>query len=305
MSSGAMHDMFLAPETQYGVTVVDPSFTHIRQTGTTLGLSKESLTSAELTSDRQVNSIRHGTRQVGGDINVELSYGSHDSLLEAVLAGTWENNVLKAGNVRRSFNLLRHFLDIEDAPYWSYLGVEINSLSLTLSSNAIATGTFGVIGQDQPEASSDEPDGAVLGAPTTTDVMDTFTGEVKLNGQQIALATELTLSLDNGMDTRFVIGSDMTLRPTLKKSNLTGNFSAYFESASMVNTFIKEQYVSLEFDVKDPDGNILRFNLPKIKFTGGQPDISGEDDIILSMPFTAVKDPTLGSQISITRIPKA
>lgn len=305
MSSGAMHALYLVPETNYGEIPATPAFDLVRQTGVTIGLSKDTLQSAELRPDRQITSIRHGTRRIGGDINFELSYGSQDALLEAVLCGTWTGNVLKAGVARKSFTALRHFSDLTDVPYWTYLGVEMNTLQLTMGANAIVKGTFGTIGQDQPLSTAAEPTGATLGVATEAQVMDSFTGAMSIAGKQLALTTEITLSLTNGMDTRFVIGSDKTLRPTLKRSTLTGQVTAYFESGELVNEFIREGDVSLTFTVSDPEGNQYQFSLPKIKFTGGQPDVTGEDDIMLTMPFTAQYDKTLDSQISITRIPKA
>ena len=297
-----MHTLYLAPETAYGVKDAAAVFQNIRQTGTTLGLSKDTLTSAELSADRQIRSIRHGTRQVGGDISFELSYGTHDALLEAVLCGTWTDNVLKAGVARRSFTALRHFSDITDLPWFQYLGVEMNTLAMTMSANAIVTGTFGTIGQDQPVPTAAQPAGT-LGDPTDSEVMDSFTGQMTLAGEQIALATEVTLNLDNGLATRFVIGSDKTLRPGIKRSTLTGQATMYFESAAVIDRFITEQTVDLSFITKDPAGNQYLWNLPKIKFTGGQPDISGEDDIVLTMPFSAIYDEDSDSQIVITRTP--
>ena len=303
MSSGAMHTLYFAPETAYGVMNAAAVFATFRQTGTTLGLSKDTLTSAELTADRQIRSIRHGTRQVGGDVNFELSYGSQDTMLEAVMCGTWQGNVLKAGVLRRSFTALRQFSDLSDLPYWTYLGVEMNTLALTIGANAIVTGTFGTIGQDQPNMTAGAPAGSSTTEPNDNQVMDSFTGTLSVNGTDVALATEVTLNLDNGLATRFVIGSDMTIRPGIKRSTLTGQVTAYFESAALVNMFINEQDVAFKFTVKDPEGNAYEFNMPKIKFTGGQPDITGEDDIVLTMPFSAQYDETLGSQLAITRIP--
>ena len=116
MANGSRHSMRYVAESTYGQTPATPAFKPIRHTGTTLGLSKESLQSEEIRSDRQIADFRHGAYQVGGDINIELSYGSFDKLLEAVLCGTWQidspaagTDRLKAGTVRRSFTIERFF----------------------------------------------------------------------------------------------------------------------------------------------------------------------------------------------------
>ncbi len=89
MANGSRHAMRYVAEATYGVTPATPAFKPIRHTSTTLGLSKESLQSEEIRADRQIADFRHGAYQVGGDANVELSYGSFDDLLEATLLGTW------------------------------------------------------------------------------------------------------------------------------------------------------------------------------------------------------------------------
>ena len=157
MANGSRHSMRIVAESAYGTTPANPVFDIIRHTGTTLGLSKESLQSEELRDDRQISDFRHGAYQVGGDINVELSYGSFDKLLEAVLGGTWEVDTpavgtdrLKAGTTRRSFTIERFFGDIltVDKPYHRFTGVEFNTLSLAINANAMVTGAFGVLGQN-------------------------------------------------------------------------------------------------------------------------------------------------------------
>jgi len=89
IANGSGHQMSYVAESTQGTTPSTPSFSPIRHVGTTLGLSKTTITSAEIRSDRQITDVRHGNYQVGGDVSIELSYGSFDDLLEAVFGGTW------------------------------------------------------------------------------------------------------------------------------------------------------------------------------------------------------------------------
>ena len=88
MANGSRHSMRYIAESTYGTTPATPAFKPIRHTSTTLGLSKESLQSEEIRDDRQIADFRHGAYQVGGDMNIELSFASFDDLLEAVLLTT-------------------------------------------------------------------------------------------------------------------------------------------------------------------------------------------------------------------------
>lgn len=89
MSDSSRHALYAIPEVTYGVTPTSPAFKTIRHTGATLNITKGSFESEELRSDRQITDSRHGVRAGGGEIQAELSYGSLDDLLEAVLCGTW------------------------------------------------------------------------------------------------------------------------------------------------------------------------------------------------------------------------
>lgn len=311
MANGSRHSMRYVAETVYGQTPATPAFKIIRHTGTTLGLSKESLQSEELRDDRQVADFRHGAYQVGGDINIELSYGSFDELLEAVLLGTWEvdspvvgTDRLKAGVTRRSFTIERFFGDIlaADKPYHRFTGVELNTLSLAINANAMITGSFGVLGQSMVTATTAIA-GATYAPATTTSPLDSFTGTLNEAGTPIAVITEISLSIENGLEARYVVGSKQSIRPSIGRSNVTGQVTAYFENSALLDKFINETESSIMFELPDGAGNKYTFTLPRIKYTGGQPDVDGEGPITLAMPFQALLDSTTNTNIIIERTP--
>lgn len=309
MANGSRHSLRLVPETVYGTTPATPAFINVRHTGTTLGLSKEALQSEEIRDDRQIADFRHGARQVAGDITCEMSYGSFDTILEALLGGTWQDDTpsagvdtLKAGTVRRSFTVERFFGDIAslDKPFHRFTGVEFNTLALAVSANAMVTATFGVVGKDLA-TDTVVVAGATYGAATTTSPMDSFTGVLEEAGTPIAVITEIQLNLDNGLDPRFVVGSKTTIRPAIGRSNISGTITAYFENSLLLDKFINETESSIKFALPDVAGNELRIALPRIKYNGGQPDVQGEGPITLSMPFQALYHVASASNIIIER----
>lgn len=311
MSDGSRHSMALIAEVAYGSTPATPAFAPIRHTGTTLGLSKDTLQSEELRADRQIADYRHGARQVGGDINVELSYGSFDIILEALLGGTWDTDEpvadtdqLKAGVTRRSFTIERFFSDLTGKPYHRFTGCEFNTMQLQVSANAMITAVFGVVGKDLTVNAVIVTD-ATYGDPTTNPPMDSFTGTLNEDGTPIAVITEIQLNLDNGLDPRFVVGSKTTERPSIGRSNLSGSITAYFETVALMEKFIDETESSIDFTLPDGLGNELKFILPRIKYNGGQPDVSGDGPITLAMPFMALYDETEETNIIIERTPAA
>lgn len=314
MANGSRHSLYAVKEATYGQTPNSPALELLRITGTTLGLSKDSLQSEEIRSDRQIADFRLGSNQVAGDVNFELSYGTFDELLQAVLLSTdWATDTpqlgtdqIKAGSQRASFTFVRHFADVQaaDKPYYIYRGVELNSMQLTIAANSMITGTFSVIGQSQTTAQ----DLTALGTPTfppasTTSPLDSFTGTLNEGGTSIAVVTEISLTLQNGIEPRFVVGDKNSIYPSVGRSNLTGQVTAYFEDSTLVDKFLNETESSIEFTLPDAAGNQLKYILPRIKYTGGQPDVSGEGPITLSMPFQALLDSAEGTNIIIERTP--
>lgn len=311
MANGSRHSMRYVAEASYGVTPATPAFKPIRHTGTTLALTKEALQSEEIRNDRQIADFRHGAFQTGGDINVELSYGSFDELLEAVLCGTWTagtpvlgTDQLKAGIKRRSFTIERHFGDLLTAqkPYHRFTGVEFNTLAVSVAANAMITATLGVVGQGFSTDTAALA-GATYTTATTTSPLDSFTGSLKEAGSLIAVITEIQLNVENGLEPRFVVGSKQSIRPSIGRSNVSGTITAYFEDSTLLNKFVNETESSIEFELPDGAGNKLIFKLPRVKYNGGQPDVEGEGPITLSMPFQALLDATTGTNLIIERKP--
>jgi hypothetical protein len=386
----ARHALHYIAEVTFGVTpAVTPAFQTLRHTGTTLALSKGSMLSEELRADRQIQDYRHGVRQTGGDLNTEVSYGTLDSLLEAVLCGTWaakvapyaamtisaaaaDNSIndsanglpildvgdkvtisgftgtvgnnqsgvvltstagkmtlttvtpfvddaageevtvttnvqrLKAGVVRRSFSILRHFSDgaAGSKPYHLFVGQELNTLNLSIGVEAIVTAGFGVIGKNQSDPSETAPAGATFVAGNTNAVMDSFAGALQEGGAAIATVTELTLTLENGVTPRPTVGSDQVqIAAGIGRSNLTGQLTAYAEDESLIEKFITNNVESsIKVLLADAAGNKLRIGLPRIKYTGGQQDTQGQGSITIPLPFQALYDATLATNIYIDRI---
>lgn len=85
------HKLYTVPEVTYGTVPTSPAFAAVRHTSVTLGMTKTAIKSTEIRADRQVADVRHGNRQVGGNIEAELTYLSLDTLLAATLCGTWSD----------------------------------------------------------------------------------------------------------------------------------------------------------------------------------------------------------------------
>ncbi len=77
-------------ETTAGTTPTSPAFETIRTTGQA-GLSASPITvrSTELRTDRRVTDLILVGREAGGDISMEVAYGTFDTLMEGAMFNTW------------------------------------------------------------------------------------------------------------------------------------------------------------------------------------------------------------------------
>lgn len=300
IANGAQHSIHFVPEVTYGTTPTTPAFKPFPHTGTNLAMTKDGLESEKLRGDRQVEDFRHGNQSISGDITSELEYGDLDDILEGVLCGTWTADVLKAGVTRRSFTIERKFADLATPEYHRYTGCEFNTFAMSVSPNAIVTSTFGVIGKGLTLATSSVA-GSTYAAPAAVQPFDSFTGSITEGGSPIAVVTSIEFTLENGLEPLFAVGSTTTNRPSIGKSRLTGTMTTYFESKALYEKFINETSSSIVLTLVDLAGNEYQFDMPNVKYNSGQPDVSGEGAVTISMDFIALYDATDASQIVITR----
>lgn len=297
VAGGSLARLAYIAEVTYGTTPATPAFQIINPTKHSLGLEKDGYQSETIRSDRQIDDFRHGVRQASGEIGIEMRADSFDDLLQAALMGTWSTNVLKAGTTRRSFTFERYFSDI--GRYRRSTGCEINGFSLECPATGIATGSFTVIGKDDTGAGS-----AIASSTYTADpspnVMDGLTGTITVGGVSSAVITSIKITLENGIENQAVIGSDTRIRGAAGRSKITGEVSAFYDADTLLDAFDNETETSIEFTLTD-GANSFTFELPRIKFTGGKPEVGGEREIILTMPFQALYNDSDASQIVITR----
>jgi hypothetical protein len=302
IAAGSRHSIGYALESAYGAVPASPTWSDVRHTGCTLGLSKETVESEEIRPDRQTTCFRHGNRAIGGDIEGELSYSSYDTILEACLGGTWTGDVLKVGNSRRSFTFQRRFQGLDTAMYLRYTGCEINSVSLSVAPNSMVGISVNIVGQNQIIDTA-AVSGASFEAVITTCQFDSFNCTITEGGSPVAIVTSVDLSIENNLEPYYIVGDDETVRPALGRCRVSGTATVYFEDEAMLNKFANETDSSLVLLFTDPDGNTLKFDIPKLKYNAGKPDVSGTGAVTISMPFIGIYDDTDESTIVITRNP--
>ena len=302
IANGAQHSLHYIAEVTYGTTPATPTWTPLPHTGTTLALTKDAIESEKLRGDRQIEDFRHGNKSIGGDVTAELEYGAFDDIIQAVMCRSWTTNVLKTGTTRRSFTLERKFADLATPEFHRYTGVEFNTMALSVSPNAMVGATFSVVGKDLSLATA-EIASSTYSADVGNTPFDSFTGSITEGGSAIATVTSLEMTIENGLEPLFSVGSDTTNRPSIGKSRVTGSLTTYFDSKTLYEKFINETESAIVLTLTDVAGNDYEIDIPRVKYNSGQPDVSGEGAVTVSMDFVALYNSDDASQLVITRTP--
>lgn len=302
-ATGGFHGLNYVEEQEFGITPNSPLMTALRHTSCSLVLTKDTFQSEELRPDAQVMDLRHGTRQTSGDIGFEFSYGEFEEFLSAAVRSRFvaegDNRRLVTGIEQRSFTLERVFSDITQ--YERFTGCMINSFSLSISANAMVTGTIGIIGSDASFAQV--PLNIDPAASQAYSPFDSFTGQILEGGSDIATITSIEFTIDNGIEPAFVVGKNSAAAMLPSRIVITGTLSLYFQNLDMLNKFYNEEDSTIVFTLGDGQRQSYTFTFPRVKYSSGENPTDGDGAIVLSMGFQSVYDPCTGQSFDVLSIP--
>lgn len=168
------------------------------------------------------------------------------------------------------------------------LGQQVDSMSINVAPNSMATIEFGFLGKNaEPSTGS-----RYFAAPTAQPSEGIYSGPdglLIINGVANRKVTSLSLSVANGITQEAVIGSNSIGAKSRGKVNVTGSLSAIFDSNTILNYFDNETEVSVTYALRSADGtDAFAVTMPRVKLGSGTND-DGEKVIILSADFTALE----------------
>lgn len=304
-AQGSRSGLSYLVESTFGTTPAG-NFAAIPYNTHSLNLTKERVTGNEIQPDRMLRVDRHGNRQSGGDITVDLRDGNFDAFLESAMQGTWDNTPVAAPDVLKVGTTPKYF-SIEDAAndisqFRLFTGMSVGSMSFSIAPNQMVTSTMSMMGKDMTISGT----GKTVDAATISQPFDSYSGDLAIgnvaSSSVIATVTSIEFSINNALNPTFVVGDDST--PFLESGMATveGTFSAYFEDETLINRFINEVESELIVSVDDPTGaNTYTFGFPKIKINGADVPVGGQTSRIITLPFVALYDATEATNFYIER----
>jgi hypothetical protein len=304
-AQGSRSSLSYIVETTFGTTP-SGNFTNLPFSTHSLNLTKDRVAGNDIQSDRMPRVDRHGNRQVGGDIVVDLRDADYDELLEAAMLSTWDTtpssspDLLKVGTTPKFFSIEDYAADIDQARLFT--GCTVSTMAVSLAPNQMVTTTFGMVGKDMTISATEKTQDASSGAAP----FDSYSGDLSIgnvaSASAVAIVTGLDFTLTNSFAPTFVIGDDSAPSLEFGRAEIEGTFTAYFEDAALINRFLNETETEIIVTVNDPTGgNEYSFKFPKCKINSADVGVDGPSSRIVNMSFVALYDATEGSNLVISR----
>ena len=298
-AQGSRTSLSYIVESTFGTTPAG-NFTNLPFSTHSLNLTKERVQGNDLQSDRMPRVDRHGNKQAGGDIVVDLRDGDYDDFLESAMLGTFSTNVLKVGTAPKYFSIEDYAADIDQAKLFT--GCTVSSMGISLAPNQMVTTTFSMVGKGMTLSATQKTQDAASGAAP----FDAYSGDLSIGNvgalSASAIVTAVDFTVDNAFAPTFVVGSDETPALQYGRATVEGTFSAYFEDAALVNRFLNETNSALQVSVNDPTGaNEYTFLFPYIKINSADTSVGGPDSRMVECSFVSLYDSTEETNLKITR----
>lgn len=169
-----------------------------------------------------------------------------------------------------------------------FLGMQVDTLGLSLQPNSMATVDIGFMGKD-----AETPTGAAyFTTPTAVGTQGTYSGAdgyLFINGVANGKVTGLNLNIANGITQIPVIGSDSIGAKARGKIAVTFDSSAIFDSSTILGYFDAETEISLLYVLMSADNtDAFSIYMPRVKVGTATLD-DGEQNVILSFNATALE----------------
>jgi len=298
-AQGSRSSLSFVTEATFGTTPAG-NFTNLPFSTHSLNLTKDRVAGTDIQADRMARVDRHGNRQVGGDIVVDLRDGDFDGFLESAMLNTWATNVLKVGTTPKFFSIEDYAADIDQARVFT--GMSVSTMAISLAPNQMVTTTFGMVGKDMTISATEKTQDAASGAAP----FDAYSGDISIGNvggaAPVAIVTALDFTLNNSYAPTFVIGDDSAPSLEYGRAEVEGTLTAYFEDAALINRFLNETETEIEVSVDDPTGgNSYTFSFPRVKINSADVGVDGPTSRMVSMSFVALYDTTEGTNLKITR----
>jgi hypothetical protein len=235
--------------------------------------------------------------------DLTLYDGAGDAVNEGPTGATaaYPGKRIDLGNTLTTWSIERQFLDITQ--YQLFAGVACNSLGLSISPEAIVTGTASVLGMTGGDIVGTTGLPNTPSAASSNEPFAAFDGTLFEAGSPIALVTSMDFTANHNRSLEPVVGATGSPDVFDGTTAVTGTVTAFLEDTSGLYTkFANETESSIYLDLQSPDGTQwLNFVFPRVKYQSADIDPPQNGAVPQSMAFEALEDATYQTSFWVQR----
>jgi len=305
----------------YGVQVAcgtpTTALKELRFVSETLNLTAATTQSNEIRPNRNVSDLVRTSTSVGGDISVEFSYEVYDDFMQALLQSSvaldGAGTEIKNGVTKKYFTIEKNTPDASGTNYFTqFTDMQVGGMTMTIAQGAIVTGSFTMLGSENPVNSTTSLDGTGYTAAPTFPVYNSLANvsAVLIDGTTAGNVESVNFTVTNNLREQRAIGNVAPAGVASGQFVVTGSVSIYFASNALYTKFINDTSFSLEVTIDDltnvGNGNQYTFRFPKCKFGTVTKNITGNNaDVLLQGDFQAILDGTLAGTMGVESLDAA
>lgn len=195
------------------------------------------------------------------------------------------------------------FLDHDPVSLLNYLGSEIDGMELTLNAKSFATGSFTTQGLAVEDLTTQYTGATVIPVrpndsfTTGSSISNVSEGGVPLTGQNVI--QNISLSINNNSSRQNALGVDGSAFITEDFFTVTGTLDGYFNNLLVRAKITGNTESSLSWAHRDNTGHAFVYDMPRIKYTDGDPT-NQNPQVMLPAGFQALRNDN-GYSLGVTR----
>lgn len=299
-AQGSRSSLAYIAETAFGTTPSTPTLANLPINSHSLDLTKDRVEGNEIQADRMSRVDRHGNKQAGGSIEVDLRKGDYDELLESAFFNSYATDVLKVGTTPKYFSMEDAANDVNQ--FRLFTGLAVSSVNFSIAPNQMVTSTFEMVGKGMTQAATTGSTGGAPTASSTNSPFDSYSGTISDGGAGISIVTSIDFSLTNSLAPTFVVGADNAQSLEFGRAVVEGTMTVYYEDQTLINKFLNETESSIEVSIDDPTGaNPYTFLFPRVKYNGASVPLQNPQSRLITLPFVALYDTVENTNLKMTR----
>jgi hypothetical protein len=214
--------------------------------------------------------------------------------------------VPQTGHVRRKLAVEHYAEDLDIARLFTEC--RVSGFRMGLPATGMATIECPIVGRNmQVLSGASAPYFTSPTAANTQGITAAVNGVLRVSGVVVGVVTGIEIAAEMAASMPAVVGQNITPDILLGRFRVTGQVTALFEDATLLNAFLNETDVDIlaRLDATSAAAtNALTIHLPRVKFGGGSIPATGEGEQIVTLPFQALlpTSPAAGVANSTIRI---